>query len=155
VTVVLGWHEAKPEDVGVHTRQSKMYRVSWTRYEGRALARITLPGGALLAELEDYIRLRNPHFTDIRVEHATATEGYHTDVQPPRRWYKVTYLADDTYVAHRRQAAPTSVPLTRFGTALVAHRCDPSAPVEPCVRDTVSSFFRRPTGAGAFQSRSR
>jgi hypothetical protein len=48
------------------------------------------------AELEDYIRLRNPHFTDIRVEHATATEGYHTGVRPPRRWYKVTYLADDT-----------------------------------------------------------
>jgi len=66
--------------------------VSWTRYDGRAPADITLQGGALRAELEDYIRLRNPHFTDIRVEHATATEGHHTGVRPPRRWYKVTYL---------------------------------------------------------------
>ena len=41
-----------------------MYGVSWTRYDGSALADITLQGGALLAELEDYIRLRNPHFTD-------------------------------------------------------------------------------------------
>jgi len=72
---------------GLHRelRQGKMYAVSWTRYDGRALADITLQGGALLAELEDYIRLRNPHFTDIRVEHATATEGYHTGVRPPRR----------------------------------------------------------------------
>jgi len=75
---------------------TRMYGVSWTRYDGNALADITLQGGALFAELEDYIRLRNPHFTDIRVEHATATEGYHTGVRPPRRWYKVTYLADDT-----------------------------------------------------------
>ena len=68
-----------------------------TRYDGRALAAdITLHGGALLAELEDYIRLAQSAFTDIRVEHATATEGYHTGVRPPRRWYKVTYLADDT-----------------------------------------------------------
>jgi hypothetical protein len=70
--------------------------VSCTRYDGRALADLTRQGGALLNELEDYIRLGNPHFTDIRVEHATATEGYHTSVWPPRRWYKVTYLADDT-----------------------------------------------------------
>jgi hypothetical protein len=28
---------------------------------GRSLTDITLQGGALLAELEDYIRLRNPH----------------------------------------------------------------------------------------------
>ena len=70
---------------GLHRRprQDKMYGVSWTRYDGRALADITLPGGALRAELEDYIRLRNPHFTDIRLEHATATEGYHTSVRRP------------------------------------------------------------------------
>jgi hypothetical protein len=69
--------------------------VSWTRYEGKALADITLNGGALLAELEGYIRVHNPHLTDVRVEQATATEGYDTDVRPPRRWYKVTYLADN------------------------------------------------------------
>jgi len=44
--------------LGLHRalRQGKMYGVSWTRYDGRALADITLQGGALLAELEDYIR---------------------------------------------------------------------------------------------------
>lgn len=68
--------------------------MSWTRYEGRALADITLAGGARDAQLEDYIRMRNPHLTDIRLEQATATEGYDTSVQPLRRWYKVTYLAD-------------------------------------------------------------
>ncbi len=66
------------------------------RYEGRALADITLTGGALLAELEDYIRVHNPHLTDIRAEQATATEDYDTRVRPPKRWYNVTYLADDT-----------------------------------------------------------
>jgi hypothetical protein len=60
-----------------------------------ALADTTLNGGALLAELEGYIRVHNPHLTDVRVEQATATEGYDTDVRPPRRWYKVTYLADN------------------------------------------------------------
>ena len=69
--------------------------MSWTRYEGKALADITLDGGALLAELEGYIRVHNPHLTDVRVEQATATEGYDTDVRPSRRWYKVTYLADN------------------------------------------------------------
>ena len=94
--------------LGLHRglRQGKMYQVSWTRYDGRALADITLQGGTLLAELEDYIRLRNPHFTDIRVEHATATEGYHTGVRPPRRWYKVTYLADDTDDGEHRSGNP-------------------------------------------------
>src|SRR5262245_11674643 len=43
----------------------------------------------------------------------------------------------------RRQAVPTSVPLTRLAIPLVAHPCDLSAPVEPSVRDTVSRFFRR------------
>ena len=69
--------------------------MSWTRYEGKALADIALNGGALLAELEGYIRVHNPHLTDVRVEQATATEGYDTDVRPSRRWYKVTYLADN------------------------------------------------------------
>jgi hypothetical protein len=72
-----------------------MYGVSWARYEGRALADISLTGGALLAELEGYIRVHNPHLTDVRVERPTATEGYDTRVRPPRRWYNVTYLADD------------------------------------------------------------
>ncbi len=49
--------------------------MSWTRYEGKALADTTLNGGALLAELEGYIRVHNPHLTDVRVEQATATEG--------------------------------------------------------------------------------
>lgn len=61
-----------------------------------ALADKTLTGGALLAELEDYIRVHNPHLTDVRLELATATEGSDTRARPPRRWYKVTYLADDT-----------------------------------------------------------
>ena len=70
--------------------------MSWTRYEGRALGDITLTGGALHAALEDYVRVHNPHLTDIRLERATATEGYDTGVQPPGRWYEITYLADDT-----------------------------------------------------------
>ena len=70
--------------------------MSWTRYEGRALANATLTGGALLAELEGQIRLQNPHFTDVRLEQATATDGYDTSVQPPKQWYEVTYLADDS-----------------------------------------------------------
>lgn len=69
--------------------------MSWTRYEGEALADITLTGSALHAQLEDYIRVRNPHLTDIRLEQATATEGYDTSVQPPGRWYKVTYVAEN------------------------------------------------------------
>ncbi len=69
--------------------------MSWTRYEASALADISLSGAALLAELEGYIRVHNPHLTDVRVERATATEVYDTRVGPPRRWYQVTYLADD------------------------------------------------------------
>ena len=56
---------------------------------------MTLTGDALLAELEDYIRVHNPLLTDVRLERATATEEYDTGVRPPRRWYMVTYLADD------------------------------------------------------------
>ncbi|MCV7099925.1 hypothetical protein [Mycobacterium palustre] len=69
--------------------------MSWKRYEARALADATLTGGALHAALEDYVRVRNPHLTDIRLDAATATEAYETGVQPPRRWYQVSYLADD------------------------------------------------------------
>jgi uncharacterized protein YcaQ len=69
--------------------------VSWTRHQGKALADITLSGDALHAELEDYLRLQNPHLTDLRLERATATEGHDTSVQPIRRWYEVTYLAQD------------------------------------------------------------
>ncbi|HTY34117.1 hypothetical protein [Mycobacterium sp.] len=69
--------------------------MSWTRYEGKALADTTRTGAALLAELEDYVRLQNPHLTDVRLERATATEAHETGVRSPRRWYEVTYLADD------------------------------------------------------------
>jgi hypothetical protein len=69
--------------------------VSWTRYEGRALADITLTGGEQLAALEGYIRVHNPHLTDVRVEQATATDRYDARVRSPGRWYEVTYLGDD------------------------------------------------------------
>lgn len=67
--------------------------MSWTRYDGRALADITLGGEALHAELEDYIRVDNPHLTDVRLERATARETY--DAEPQKRWYEVIYLAED------------------------------------------------------------
>lgn len=69
--------------------------MSWTRYADRALADTTLDGDALHAELEDYIRVGNPHLTDVRLEQATATDEYETDGRPRRRWYEVTYLAED------------------------------------------------------------
>ena len=69
--------------------------MSWTRYEGRALADATLTGEALLAELEDHIRVHNPRLTDVRLERATVTERYDAGARPPRRWYDVIYLADD------------------------------------------------------------
>jgi uncharacterized protein YcaQ len=66
------------------------------RYEGSAPAEAILTGAARDAELEDFLRLQNPHLTDIRLEHATATEGPETAVGPSgRQWYRVTYLADD------------------------------------------------------------
>lgn len=70
-----------------------MRGVSWTRYDGRALADITLDGDALHAELEDYIRVDNPHLTDVRLERATATQT--SGAEPQKRWYEVTYLAED------------------------------------------------------------
>jgi hypothetical protein len=69
--------------------------VSWARYEGRALGDTDLPEGALLAELEDYIRVHHPNLTDVRLELVTATEESDTPARPTRRWYEVTYLADD------------------------------------------------------------
>jgi hypothetical protein len=69
--------------------------VSWSRYEGRAPAEITLTGAARDAELEDFLRLQNPHLTDIRLERAVATDDYDTGVAPARLWYSVIYLGDD------------------------------------------------------------
>jgi hypothetical protein len=69
--------------------------VSWDRYRGKALADTTLTEGARDAQLEDYIRAHNPHLTDVRLERATAAEGYEESDGAPRRWYEVTYLADD------------------------------------------------------------
>ncbi len=68
--------------------------MTWTRYEGRALADVSLTGEALDAALEDQVRVQNPHLTDVRLESVTATESYDTRVTPPRRWYQVTYLAE-------------------------------------------------------------
>ncbi|OBI92890.1 hypothetical protein [Mycobacterium asiaticum] len=68
--------------------------MSWTRYEGKAPADPALDGDALWAQLQDHIRLHNPHYTDVRLHNATATDEYDTSVQPARRWYLVTYLAE-------------------------------------------------------------
>ena len=68
--------------------------MSWSRYEGKAPAETTLTGAARDAELEDFIRLQNPHLTDVRLEQARATDN-DVDLQPTRQWYSVTYLADD------------------------------------------------------------
>lgn len=69
--------------------------VSWTRYEGRARADSTLVGDALLAELQDQIRVHNPHLTDVRLEQATVIGKCDATARPPGCWYQVTYLADD------------------------------------------------------------
>ncbi|MGA8329568.1 MAG: hypothetical protein WB777_09785 [Mycobacterium sp.] len=69
--------------------------MSWSRYEGRAPAELTLTGDARDAELEGFLRLQNPHLTDVRVETATATEGDGADTRAQVQWYSVTYLADD------------------------------------------------------------
>jgi hypothetical protein len=69
--------------------------VSWSRYEGRAPADITLTGAARDAELEGFLRLKNPHLTDVRLEQATATDGDGPGCQAYLQWYSVTYLADD------------------------------------------------------------
>jgi hypothetical protein len=69
--------------------------VSWTRYQGRASADAALSGDARDAELEGFLRLQNPHQTDLRLEQATAIEAPDTGGGAPRQWYRVTYLADD------------------------------------------------------------
>ena len=69
--------------------------MSWAKYEGHARADAALTGDALFAQLEDHIRVRNPHLTDVRLAQATATDRYDAGDQPVRRWYDVTYLADD------------------------------------------------------------
>lgn len=61
---------------------------------GKAPAEITLFGAARDAELEDFIRLQNPHLTDVRLEQATAIDN-DVELQPTCQWYCVTYLADD------------------------------------------------------------
>ena len=68
--------------------------MTWTRYEGRALADLNLTGGALEAALEDHVRVQNPQLTDVRLESVLATEDYDTRVAPARRWYQITYLAE-------------------------------------------------------------
>jgi hypothetical protein len=75
--------------------QGRMSGVSWSRYEGKAPAEITLSGEARDAELEGFIRLQNPNLTDVRLEQATPVEADAVDIRPDRQWYAVTYLADD------------------------------------------------------------
>lgn len=65
--------------------------MSWHRYDGRALANSALTGEERDTELESYIRLSNSHLCDVRLEAAAGTESY----EESRRWYDVTYLADD------------------------------------------------------------
>ncbi len=65
--------------------------MGWRRYEGRALADGTLTGEARDAELESFIRLERSDLCDVRLESATETDSYDRS----RRWYRVTYLADD------------------------------------------------------------
>ncbi|MCV7097140.1 hypothetical protein [Mycobacterium kubicae] len=68
--------------------------MSWTRYQGRALADPRLHGDALHVQLEDHVRVHNPQLTDVRLERACATDEYDTTLRPPRRWYVVTYVAE-------------------------------------------------------------
>jgi hypothetical protein len=65
--------------------------VGWHRYEGRALADAALTGEARDTELEAFIRLDHADLCDVRLESATGTADY----ERSRRWYEVTYLADD------------------------------------------------------------
>jgi hypothetical protein len=65
--------------------------LGWHRYEGRALAGAALTGEARDTELEAYIRLDRSDLCDVRLESAAATAEF----QASRRWYEVSYLADD------------------------------------------------------------
>lgn len=72
-----------------------MSRMSWSRYEGRAPAQPHLTGAARDAQLEDFVRLQNPHLTDVRLEQATVTDGDRTARSAGLQWYRVTYVGDD------------------------------------------------------------
>ena len=76
--------------------------MSWSRYEGKAPAEITLTGAARDAELEDFIRLQNPHLTDVRLEQATATGLTTNDSQI------VSGTASPTWRMMAKAIAPTS-----------------------------------------------
>ncbi|OBK41519.1 hypothetical protein A5658_18350 [Mycobacterium sp. 1245111.1] len=65
--------------------------MGWHRYRGRALAGAALTGEARDTELEAFIRLDRSDLCDVRLESATET----ADFEASRRWYDVTYLADD------------------------------------------------------------
>jgi hypothetical protein len=65
--------------------------VGWHRYEGRALADGALTGEARDTELEAFIRLDHSDLCDVRLESATETANH----EQSRRWYEVTYLAED------------------------------------------------------------
>lgn len=39
--------------------------------------------------------MHNPQLTDIRLAAATPLDESDISVQPPRRWYRVVYLAND------------------------------------------------------------
>lgn len=65
--------------------------MGWHRYQGRALAAADLTGEARDTELEAFIRLDHSDLCDVRLEGATETD----DLEGARRWYEVTYLADD------------------------------------------------------------
>ncbi len=65
--------------------------MGWHRYEGRALADRTLTGEARDTELEAFIRLDHSELCDVRLESASGTDEF----DHSRRWYAVTYLADD------------------------------------------------------------
>ncbi len=65
--------------------------MGWHRYQGRALANRTLTGEARDTELEAFIRLDHSDLCDVRLESATETD----DFEASRRWYDVSYLADD------------------------------------------------------------
>ena len=69
--------------------------MSWSRYEGRAPAQKTLTGAARDAELEGFLRLKNPHLTDVRLEQATASDGDDPARHAHLQWYSVVYVADD------------------------------------------------------------
>ncbi|UMB69813.1 hypothetical protein [Mycobacterium paraterrae] len=66
------------------------------------MADLALTGEARDTELEAYIRLDHSELCDVRLESAVETP----DFEQSRRWYAVTYLADDGQGAGA--AAPTS-----------------------------------------------